>query len=562
MLQKHQSTKLSSRNSGNKLTIIIPFLNEGEEVENTLKSIRKTAYDLIDILIINDASTDGVNYRLIAQKYNTKYVKNKKRLGVAASRDKGVSLISTPYFLLLDAHMRFYQDDWVKLIVDELDKNDRVLLCCNTKVLQKTSNGKLEESDSTPTFGATINFEGDKWMLDAKWSSTEKKLESNIENIACVLGAGYAASKRYWQYLRGLEGLIHYGSDETYISLKVWLEGGQCRLLKNIKIGHIYRTQAPYEVKNTEIIFNKLWIAELLLPFSYKLRTFGALYEENPKVFREAFALLSRKKQQCSKLKAYYQDILTHDFQRIIKMNVHQHTENDVQKKLKLEKLGHSFKQLLLNCNTLPSDGLWYGRMGCILFLAKFDQSYNNNLYEDLIEELINEMYSRIANNNLNIDLGCGLCGIAYGLTWLVDHQLMEGDLSEVLFEVDRQIMERSPLRINDYSLKNGLAGILYYILYRIQIAQQKHLPLPFDAKYINDLNKAASKALKGNKITACYEMASWLTTFIKNPTLKLEIPDIIQILNLNTITESNHYPLALGLKEGLAGIGLSKISE
>ena len=43
----------------NKLTVIIPFLNEGEELGNTLRSIREHADGEVDILVINDASTDG-----------------------------------------------------------------------------------------------------------------------------------------------------------------------------------------------------------------------------------------------------------------------------------------------------------------------------------------------------------------------------------------------------------------------------------------------------------------------------------------------------------------------
>ncbi|MDR3340889.1 MAG: glycosyltransferase, partial [Candidatus Symbiothrix sp.] len=45
-----------------KLTIIIPFLNEQYEVENTLQSIREHSSDTITIILINDASDDGFDY--------------------------------------------------------------------------------------------------------------------------------------------------------------------------------------------------------------------------------------------------------------------------------------------------------------------------------------------------------------------------------------------------------------------------------------------------------------------------------------------------------------------
>lgn len=39
------------------LTVIIPFLNEGGEVVMTVKSVRETAGDMVDVITINDCST-------------------------------------------------------------------------------------------------------------------------------------------------------------------------------------------------------------------------------------------------------------------------------------------------------------------------------------------------------------------------------------------------------------------------------------------------------------------------------------------------------------------------
>ena len=49
----------------NELTVIIPFLNEGEEIYNTVKNLRETAGDEINIILINDASEDKYDYESI-----------------------------------------------------------------------------------------------------------------------------------------------------------------------------------------------------------------------------------------------------------------------------------------------------------------------------------------------------------------------------------------------------------------------------------------------------------------------------------------------------------------
>ena len=130
-----------------------------------------------------------------------------------------------------------------------------------------------------------------------------------------------------------------------------------------------------------------------------------------------------------------------------------------------------NFIRVLLNCNQLTSCGLWYGRMGCILFLAQYDHTQNNSYYEELIGELIDELYLKI-DDDLSIDFANGLCGMAYGIAWLLNNDLMDGDIHDILEDIDNRIIERNPLRITNYSLGTGLAGILYYVLYRLKIAQ------------------------------------------------------------------------------------------
>jgi len=53
----------------NELTIIIPFLNEGAEVERTVSNIRLYLGQTVDIIVVNDHSYDGINYPRILSQY-------------------------------------------------------------------------------------------------------------------------------------------------------------------------------------------------------------------------------------------------------------------------------------------------------------------------------------------------------------------------------------------------------------------------------------------------------------------------------------------------------------
>lgn len=79
------------------LTVIIPFLNEGKEVEATIRSLKEHTQIPFEIILINDASTDGFDYKSVAMRYNCIFREHHQREGVAKSRDEGVLMAKTPY---------------------------------------------------------------------------------------------------------------------------------------------------------------------------------------------------------------------------------------------------------------------------------------------------------------------------------------------------------------------------------------------------------------------------------------------------------------------------------
>ena len=119
------------------LTVVIPFYNEREEVGNTLESIRQTVGDEVEVILVDDCSDDGWDYVACAQQYGAHYIRNSIRIGAAAAKEKGIRSARSPYFLLLDAHMRFYISGWHRILLRLLQENDHRLLCCQTRGLQK-----------------------------------------------------------------------------------------------------------------------------------------------------------------------------------------------------------------------------------------------------------------------------------------------------------------------------------------------------------------------------------------------------------------------------------------
>lgn len=332
--------------SERKLTVIIPFLNEGDEVVNTVASVREFAGDSVDVIVINDFSYDGIDYGELLRPYGVYYYVNFEHKGVAASRDFGVEHCRTPYFLLLDAHMRFYEAEVFKTITEMLDADDRQLLCCqSTAIMPDPSTGKMVPREDYPlAYGAYIPMKIGTRIPDIDWKKQERLPNQSIEDIPVVLGAGYAASRQYWQYLKGLEGLLGYGSDEVYISLKVWFEGGRCVLLKKHILGHYYRSCSPYLTDNVELMHNSLLIAELLLPDKLKSYCYASAMVFNYRNYSWATQLLKQNNSHIEVLRNYYSEILTQSYRSFETINA---TELNLRKQSVLDSMNEHFSLLI-----------------------------------------------------------------------------------------------------------------------------------------------------------------------------------------------------------------------
>lgn len=313
------------------LTIVIPFLNEGNEVANTVASIRATTVTDPCITLINDASVDGYGYEEVAQKYGCRYVENAERLGVAASRNLGVRESQTPYFLLLDGHMRFYENGWDERLVKLLNENPRSVLCGQTKWLDKEDDGTVTLKKIPTPYGAYVKTALNE-TLTACWSVVDMSPCGNLSEIACILGAAYACSKDYWEYLRGLDGLLYYGVDEQLLSAKVWSEGGRCLLVRDWEVGHVYRQQAPYKMEQMELFYNKLFMLELLFPYDMKKDFFAYARIANKAIYTEAYNLLKKRYAALKAQRKYLSSIFEKDISYFWAINQKVENANGVQR--------------------------------------------------------------------------------------------------------------------------------------------------------------------------------------------------------------------------------------
>jgi hypothetical protein len=80
-----------------------------------------------------------------------------------------------------------------------------------------------------------------------------------------AIGGAYAFSKNWYNNILGMDGMIGCGVGETFLSIKSYLACGNCKLIKDIKIGHDFQ-KIEYTINKWNIYYNKIFLSRTILP--------------------------------------------------------------------------------------------------------------------------------------------------------------------------------------------------------------------------------------------------------------------------------------------------------
>lgn len=139
---------------------------------------------------------------------------------------------------------------------------------------------------------------------------------------------------------------------------------------------------------------------------------------------------------------------------------------------------------MLINYSFIPDISLFYGKMGGVIFFCHYGRYTDNKLYDEFANELLDELYEEISTD-IPVGFSRGLCGIGWGIEYLVSNKFMKGNTSKILADLDKQIMNTDIKRIEDLSMETGLGGILFYINARLRSSKKQ---IPFDSSFLKDV--------------------------------------------------------------------------
>ena len=120
-----------------KISIIMPVYNDGYVIEESLNSVMNQTLEDIEIICVNDGSTD--NSLEILKNYQSKYgdmikIFNQENMGSGIARNNAMKYAIGEYIAFLDSDDIFIDKNALKKMYDVAIKNKADMVSANLKV--------------------------------------------------------------------------------------------------------------------------------------------------------------------------------------------------------------------------------------------------------------------------------------------------------------------------------------------------------------------------------------------------------------------------------------------
>ena len=233
-------------------SIIIPLYNGKKFIEQTINSCLNQTHKNIEIIIINDCSTDNsinVIQKLLADNPNIFLIKNKNNLGISKTVNLGVTRAKGKYLLILGQD-DLLNKDHIEKMLEEFDKKT-AFVHCNAELIDK--NGLK--------FGLSLNDQ-----IQIK-ENRKFMVFSSFKNI--VSSTGTIISKHHFDECGGW--------DEKYKNYGEWLIWIKLAHLGDVKYTTKVRSQYRRHDTNITNTFQNPEVIKSLEVFKNECRNLAKL---------------------------------------------------------------------------------------------------------------------------------------------------------------------------------------------------------------------------------------------------------------------------------------------
>jgi glycosyltransferase involved in cell wall biosynthesis len=107
-----------------KVSVIIPFFNQGPYLEETLQSVRNSTCPNLEVVVVNDGSSDNLSNEVFEKVEGVVKVR-KENGGLSSARNAGIRAATGDYLLMLDADDKIHPE-YIATAVTALENNPQL----------------------------------------------------------------------------------------------------------------------------------------------------------------------------------------------------------------------------------------------------------------------------------------------------------------------------------------------------------------------------------------------------------------------------------------------------
>lgn len=265
--------------SSSYVSVVVCALNEAPTLQRTVENLQSTLPVTSEIIVVDDGSTDGGADFLVNADSNPDAVTIRllrtEGLGAAQARNWGATHAKGDVIIFADAHIETTRGWWEPLV------------CALADPKVGAVNPVISVMGNPNSRGYGYRFKDAN--LGIEWLGRQGENPYPVPLLsACCL----AMRRETFITTGGFDrGLRRWGSEDSELSLRLWLLGYDLQLVPQSEIAHLFRQQHPYTVSWTDVIYNMLRLTMLHFNLERLTRTLEAL--KSYRDFAAAMALVA-----------------------------------------------------------------------------------------------------------------------------------------------------------------------------------------------------------------------------------------------------------------------------
>lgn len=224
------------------VSVVVISHNEGDRLRRTVHGLMATLPRDGDIVVVDDASTDGSTDFLGPSYGSVLLVHSAERLGVPRARNRGAALCHGRLIVFADAHIDA-DFGWVPAFQAALDRPGVGAVGPAVSVMG---------SPSARGYGFTWRDAA----LNLDWLGRQG---DQPYPVPLLPGCFMATRRDVLDVCGGFdEGLSVWGGEDMELSLRLWLLGYECLIVPEVEVAHFFRERLPFEFDWTTMLHNLL----------------------------------------------------------------------------------------------------------------------------------------------------------------------------------------------------------------------------------------------------------------------------------------------------------------